>query len=49
VCDVVNTHYISVQCKNRFGDSVPLRYYTASQGNWFTIFPRNIVASSSGV
>jgi len=49
VWGVGNPHYISVQQKNYSGDSVPLRYDTASLGNWFTIFQRNIVASSSGV
>lgn len=46
---VGNPHYISLQHKNFLRDSVPLRYDTVSLGNWFTIFQRNIVASSSGV
>jgi len=50
MCGVWEIHiYVSVQHQNYFGVSVPLRYDTASLGNWFTIFQRNIVALSSGV
>jgi hypothetical protein len=50
VCGVWEIHInVSVQHKNYFGDSVPLRYDTASRGNWLKIVQRNIVVSSSGI